>query len=399
MLLGIFFGTTAYIAISGFMLGFREYLVDQLIGGNAHVHIEAREDFLNDHSLDKEFYNDKYDHIFWGPAPSGRKDSAMVENPQDWYQRLRGDPRVIAYSPQLSAPVVFSKGRITATGTLIGCDPLQQTHVTNIGEHVKQGQFSDLAAGGNRIILGAELKKKLGVDLEQFILASFGNERPTPFKVVGFYESGNRIGDVNAYATIGDVQKVSGRFNQINEIGVKLSDYKQAAVIADSWAAMSHEKVESWDQQNASTLEVFTIQDAVRFLSIGAIMIVAGFGIYNVLNMTVVQKRKDIAILRSMGYSRLQILSLFFYQGLLLGIVGVLTGVIFGFILSLLIKSIPFGGGPLGMSESHLMVSFAPSIYIQASLLALAASLFASVLPARSASKLEPIEIIRSGAE
>ena len=83
--LGIFFGTVAFVAISGFMLGFREYLVEQLINNSAHVHIQAREDFLTEHSLDQDFYKKEYAHIFWDPPPSGRKDSAMVENPQNWY--------------------------------------------------------------------------------------------------------------------------------------------------------------------------------------------------------------------------------------------------------------------------------------------------------------------------
>jgi lipoprotein-releasing system permease protein len=93
--------------------------------------------------------------------------------------------------------------------------------------------------------------------------------------------------------------------------------------LATAWANFGPEKVESWDQINANVFDVFRIQDAIRFLSIGAIMVVAGFGIYNVLNMMVIQKRRDIAILRSMGYSTREIISLFFTQGFLLGITGV----------------------------------------------------------------------------
>src|SRR3989338_2315660 len=68
--MGIFLGTIAFVAISGFMLGFREYLIDQLINSTAHVHIQAREDFLSEHTLDKAFYQDQFDYIFWDPPPS-----------------------------------------------------------------------------------------------------------------------------------------------------------------------------------------------------------------------------------------------------------------------------------------------------------------------------------------
>ena len=165
------------------------------------------------------------------------------------------------------------------------------------------------------------------------------------------------------------------------------------------WSALSPEKVESWDQQNANLFSVFALQDAIRFLSIGAIMIVAGFGIYNVLNMTVVQKRRDIAILRSMGYSSGDVVWLFFSQGLILGLSGVALGLGFGYLLGLYLQTVPFGSSPLGRGAGHLLISFNPAIYLQAALHAMTATLLASVLPARAAGKLAPIEIIRAGTE
>ncbi len=138
-LLGIFLGTAAYVSISGFMLGFRGFMIDQLINNDAHIHIGVREEFLTDHSLDDAFYPGAYQHVFWQPAPSGRKDSNMVENPQQWYKRLDADPRVAAYSPQLTAAVIFSNGKATASSTLTGCDTLAQIKVTTLGNYVIDG--------------------------------------------------------------------------------------------------------------------------------------------------------------------------------------------------------------------------------------------------------------------
>lgn len=399
MLLGIFFGTAAYIAISGMMLGFREYLINQLVNNSAHIHIQAREEFLTDHVLDQSYFADKFAHIFWDVPPSGRKDSAIVENPQNWYRRLDADPRVAAYSPQLTTNVIFTNGKSTASASMIGCNPVQQVKVTNIGDYVIEGSFANIAAGGNRLIVGSELKKQLGLRISQNVLVSVGRGEATPFKVVGTYQTGNKFTDTMAYGSIGDVQHVKKALNQINEIGVKLYDHTQAAAIANSWSTLSNEKIESWDQQNANLFEVFKIQDAVRFLSIGAILIVAGFGIYNVLNMTVIQKRRDIAILRSMGYSTGEIVTLFFFQGFILGITGAILGLIFGYIFSLYMETIPFTGGHMASDLGHLIISHKPSIYIQAATLALFSACIASVLPASAAGKLQPIEIIRAGAE
>ncbi|OGR89629.1 MAG: hypothetical protein A2992_02240 [Elusimicrobia bacterium RIFCSPLOWO2_01_FULL_59_12] len=398
-LLGIFFGSAAFVAISGFMLGFRGYLIDQLINNNAHVLIQAREEFLTEHSLDAPFYGSAYRHIFWAAPPSGRKDSDIVENPQSWYLRLKNDPRVAAYSPQLTASVIFAKGTAASASRLIGCDPLQQQKVTTIGEYVVEGKFADLAVGGNRLVIGEELKKKLGVELSQTVSVSLAHRAATPFKVAAVFRTGNRMTDSLAYGAISDVQNVNGTPNQVNEIAVRLHDHAQAAALATTWAGWGPEKVESWDQINANIFEIFRIQDAVRFLSVGAVLIVAAFGIYNVLNMTVMHKRQDIAILRSMGYNTGEMIWLFFSQGLILGVSGAILGLAFGYGVCLYLQTIPFGGGSLGSGPGHMLVSFQPGIYVQAALLALLSASIASILPARAAGKLTPIEIIRAGAE
>jgi len=399
-LLGIFFGTAAYIAISGFMLGFRGYFVNQLVNNSAHVHIQPREDFLTDHSLDREFFGRNFDHAFWNPPPSGRKDSAIVENPQSWYRRLAADPRVVAFSPQLAASVIFSNGKATAPATIIGCDPLQQMKVTTIADYIVEGSFTDLAAGGNRVILGDELRKRLGVRMLQNVLVASATNAPLPFKVVGIYRTGNRFTDQGAYGALSDIQAVNRTPNQVNEIAVRLEDYLQAAPIASTWSTLSQEKVESWDQLNANIFEVFRLQDAIRYVSIGAILVVAAFGITNVLNMTVMQKRKDIAILRSLGYQSRDIVTLFFSQGLILGVAGAFLGAVFGYLFSRYMQTIPFTGGAMsGRAGGTLIISYDPKIYIQAVVLALLSAVFASLLPARAAGKLTPIEIIRAGAE
>jgi lipoprotein-releasing system permease protein len=381
------------------MLGFRGYLIDQLVNNNAHIHIQAREEYLTEHMLDESFYQKDYQHVFWVSPPSGRKDNAIVEKPQAWYQRLKADPRVVAFSPQLTAAVLFSKGNASAPATLIGCDPLQQVKVTTIGDYVTHGSFLDLAGGGNRIAIGSELAKKLGVGISQTVLVSLANSSPTPFKIAAIFQTNNKMLDSQSYGAIGDVQKVNKTPNKVNEIGVKIYDYTQAADLATSWSKISPEKIESWDQKNANLFSVFKIQDAVRFLSVGSVLIVASFGIYNVLNMTAMQKRKDIAILRSMGYSTGNVISLFFSQGLILGVSGAALGLTFGYLLCLYLQTIPFGGGPLGAGTGHLIISMKLDIYIQAATIALASASFASILPAHSAGKLTPIEIIRSGAE
>lgn len=397
-LLGIFFGTTAFVVISGFFLGFRGYLIDQLVNNNGHVYIQSREDFITEHLLDDNFFGKDYLHVFWPSPPSGRIDSDMVENPTQWYKRLAADPRVLAFSPQLTAAVILSKAKAQVTATLTGCSPEQQTRVTTIADYMTEGRFEDLSVGGNRIVIGEELRKKLGVRVSQSVLVSLAGGQALPFKVVGIYETGNKISDAFAYGSLQNVQKINQTPNRVNAITVKLKDFTLAKTMAASWRYGSREKIESWDERNSSIFNIFKLQDAIRYLTILCIMIVAGFGIYNVLNVTVIQKRKDIAILRSLGFENKDIVSLFLHQGLVLGLTGAVLGLIAGYAACLYLQTVPFGGSPMGGS-GYLQISLDPVIYLSAFALALFATALASYLPSHAAGKLTPIDIIRSGTE
>ena len=162
--------------------------------------------------------------------------------------------------------------------------------------------------------------------------------------------------------------------------------------MAEQWAAFAKDKVQSWDQANANILSVFMIQNFTKnFVSV-AILIVAAFGIYNILNILVNQKRKDIGILRSIGYTRSDIVNLFLIHGLVLGIGGGLLGLVSGYLLCNFIETLEIGG-----MADRMLVSYDPSIYWGGFSMALLASAISSFLPAWEAGKLEPIDIVRSG--
>jgi len=327
------------------------------------------------------------------------KDGSAVEDPEAWYRRLKADARVTAFSPQVDAPVVFSRGASSAPGRLVGCDPRRQAEVTTIAGYVVEGSFAGLEAGPRRMAIGVELQKSLGAALNDSVRVSPAGGVPTTFMVAAIFKTGIQQNDTLAYAALGDVQKANGTPGRVSEIAVKLADYTLASAIAKSLSGPGPDKVESWDQKNSNFVETFKAEDMVRFLSIAAVLLVSAFGIYNVLNMTVMQKRKDIAILRSMGYSFGDILTLFFSQGLILGFSGTLLGGLAGWCLCLYLRTVSFGGNPLGAGTGHLAVSLDPAIFLQAGVLALLATSLSSILPAYSAAKLSPIEIIRAGAE
>jgi lipoprotein-releasing system permease protein len=397
-LLGVFFGTMAYVGVSGFFVGFQGFMVQQLVNNAAQVHIEARENYLSEHILDSPFFGSQVRHVFWVNPPAGVEGFREVQDPVKWYKRLEHDPRVEAFTPQMTVPALFSLGKNSVGTSITGCNPLQQMKVTTIADYIIAGRFSDISVGGNRIVLGDELMKRLGAALEQTVMASVGvNPIRTPFIVVGRFKTGSRGLDLQAFASLSDVQRASLRLNQVNEIGVRVKNYQDADTIAKTWSMSSSERVESWGDQNANILSIFRIQMALRYSMIVTILIVAGFGIYNILNMTVNQKRQDIAILRALGYDAFDIIMLFLSQGLIVGVIGAAFGLLSGYGLCKYLQTFSFMVATPTNPQGHLHIALTPEIFLQAAIMAILSAGIASILPARSASKLTPIEIIRTG--
>lgn len=385
-LLGIFLGAAGFIIISGFFIGFKDFMINNLVNNSAHIFIQARQDFLETHELDQAFFNEKYKHIFWESVPAGEKDSNRIEGPQGWYKRLDADPRVNVYSPQLVVAALFSKGGAPISAGLTGCLPEKQSLVNTVAENMVQGKFSDFAAGGNRIIVGQELLNRLGAKIFQNVMVSVGNGAQTPFQIVGSFDSGNKRSDLQAFGFLSDVQKINQTKNHINQIDVRLFDYDLSTGMASTWSGFSIELIESWDQRNSNIFSIFALQAMMRNIIVAVVMLVAGFGIYNVLMMTVTQKIKDIAILQTMGYESWEIRSLFLFQGLILGLIGAMLGLIAGYFVCKYLQTLPFGGRPDSTRPAgHLTIVLTLAVYIQASLLSVLSALLASYLPARSA--------------
>ncbi len=395
MLAGITLGTAAYIAISSMMLGFQTFIVDQLINNDAHIRITAREDIITEHSLDDDFFP-QAQHVFWLAPPAGRRDNAYIEYPAGWFERLDQDSRVFAYAAQLVAQTIVSRAQISTSARLIGTDPERQSQVTNIEKYMVKGSFRDIGTTGNRIVLGDGLMRKLGARHSENILITSGKGKSLPFKIIGVFHLGVKgLDDTTVFGSLGDVQKVNQTPSRISDIAVKLVDVASAADIATSWTIFSQEKVQSWDQANEGIMSVFKTQDIVRYSMTVSILIVAGFGIYNILSMAIQQKRREIAILRSIGYEPRDIVWLFQLQGIILGTVGGILGVLIGLTISYFMGKIQVST-QRGLGGNTLMLSHSPYIYMRAFFISFFISVFAGVFPSRAAGKLTPIDIIRN---
>lgn len=400
-LLGILLGTAAYVVISGLLIGFQDFIVDQLVDNDAHIRISAREEILTPASLNAAFF-DQSTIVNWVKPPAGRKDNPYILSPVTWMQRLEKDSRVAGAVAQMEVQVIANRGKVTSTAKLLGTDPERQKMVSNIDNYMLSGKLADIgSSGGNRVIVGSILLDTLGAVHGETIYLSAGKGAPQPYRVVGVFRIGVKgVDESTILGAIGDAQKLNQTPSRVTSIAVRLKDVREARKVANDWNSVSQEKAQSWDQANQGLMSVFSMQDVVRNSMTISILIVASFGIYNILSLAISHKKREIAILRSMGYEPKDISRLFLTQGMLLGSAGGVIGLILGFIICLYLGTIDVSSNRgVGMGGDKLFMSYSFDIYLKAFLLAIFSAGLASFLPARAAGRMEPIDILRSENE
>jgi lipoprotein-releasing system permease protein len=394
-LLGIVFGTIGYIVISGVMLGFRVYLLEQLVNSDAHIKISPKMEIITTEKVEPLLFPETK-NVSWFIPPSGKKDTSELRNAAFWFTLLSEDNEIEAFSRQFSVKVILNKGNQSDAARLVGVEPYKHSKVTNISENMVTGKYSELGETGNKIIIGEGLGENLGIRINDTIYLSSGMGKTLPFKVVGSFRTGNKsVDDTVCYASLNDVQLLNRTPGKISSISIRLKDVNQVKLKTKEWLDFNLETVESWEDASASFLTIFKIQDTIRYSVTIAILVVSGFGIYNILNVLINQKKREIAILRSIGYESKDIIIIFLIQGVILGIVGSILGMIVGYLICLKLSTLSFSSPYLSTKTGKMLISYDLKIYVQAFFLALFSTLLASILPARSAGKLQPIEIIR----
>ena len=191
------------------------------------------------------------------------------------------------------------------------------------------------------------------------------------------------------------VKLMKVRSSYITDINVKVKNIDEAPALAIEFERRFGYVTEDWKEKNAAVFSVFKIQNIVTYLVIISIMLVSGFGIFNILTMMIYEKMTDIAILKAIGYTDKDIRLIFLSEALAIGFAGGTLGLVLGFVISFITASIPFKIEGFVTSE-RLNINFDPLFYSIAFLFALLTTAIAGLLPARKAARVDPLHIIRS---
>ncbi len=383
---GVALGVMALIVVMSVMNGFRKDIQEKIIGAQAHVMIASY-------------------------------DQGGIKDWQELLTKVRKTKHVVAVSPYLANQVMLKNGHHVEGVLLWGIDPVKEARVTELNKHMKVGKLSSLNAPpqypdnplrGRSIILGAEVARKLGVLAGDTITvvapvfkmtAAGMTPKVTTMKVTGIFEMGMFEYDATfAYVSLSTSQLLFEQPNTVNGMAVKVDHLENARQVA---AELQDHAFGYWARDfmalNRNLATALHTEKIVMFIILIMIIMVAAFNIASTLIMVVMEKKKDIGILKAMGANQRSIRRLFMLEGGLIGIGGALLGLAGGLITCLLLKLYPLkipGGGSVYYIET-LPVATDPKDVIMIATITFAVCLLSTVYPAWQASKLDPVEAIR----
>ena len=392
--IGVTFSITMFITLLSFMSGLNDLLDGLILNRTPHIKLynDIKPNLNQPVQMSADYISGH--HFIESIKSDGNRQA--IYNSDAIMNVLKKDKRVLGISPKLTAQVFFNDGNTDITGSMSGIDPISESKLFHFNEYVTTGNSADLTKISNSIILGKGLASKLLVNIGDVVQVTTSKGDRFQLKVVGMYQSGIKdYDDVQSYASISTVQKIlSQPSNYITAIQIKLFDIKLAPSVAKEYEKLY--QIDAEDVQTANSQ--FETGSSVRTLisyAVGiTLLIVAGFGIYNILNMMIFEKMDSIAILKATGFSGRDVKNIFIYIAISIGIFGGLVGLLFGFGLSGVIDQIPFNTPSLPTIKTY-PINYNPLFYIIGIIFSFITTYFAGWFPSRKASKIDPVIIIR----
>ena len=392
--MGVTFGITMFITLLSFMSGLNDMLDGLILNRTAHVRLYNEIKASEKQPID---LSDKFkDHYNFVSSVKPKDDKAEIRNSGAILRALEADDRVVGVAPKIIAQVFYNVGSIDLTGIINGIDVDEESRLFFFKNYVVGGNYLDLKNTPNSIILGKGAAEKMMANIGDIIQITTSKGDQIQLKVVGYFQSGiQEVDKVQSYATISTTQKILGQpTSYITDLQVKLKNVLDAPEVAKEFQKKFN--VDAIDIQTANSQ--FETGSSVRTTisySVGVtLLIVAGFGIYNILNMMIYEKMDSIAILKATGFSGSDVNNIFITIALSIGIFGGVLGLILGNTLCHVIEQIPFNTASLP-TVTHYPINYNPKFYIIGAIFSIITTYLAGYFPSRKASKIDPVIIIR----
>lgn len=389
---GVTLGVLTLIAMNGIMQGFQQKFRQSILKISPHVTLydtELRADAPMLSRLTGVLVAAHISH----QSPSDRQ--ARIKRPHEIVRAVRQLPDVEAAAGSLAGMVLIEYGGKTKSIDLRGIDTREQEKVTPISQYTQSGDFSQLAIASDGVAVGSGVAQDLGLKVGDIVHAAAPGGQPLDLKVVAVFEAGvPPVDKARGYALLRTVQTLVGKPDTIGRVELRLRDPDDANRVSERVERIFGYDAESWQEANANFLGLFVMQNMIVRFVIGAILLVGGFGILAIQIMIVLQKQRDIAIMRSVGFRRSDILRIFLLQGMIVALVGGLLGDGLGKVALVQLAKLEVHTEGLVKSDTFL-IHEDPSFYLWGIAFALVVGVIASLIPAWRGSRVEPVDVLR----
>jgi len=323
----------------------------------------------------------------------------VIKNYTEVLRTIAPVREVVDVSPFVSSKLLARNKTRFAACIAKGVVPAREANMANLKKNLLEpNALSELAWTPNGIILGDMLAGKLRAGYRDRIVLVTRNGEEYPVTIVGRFKSGfNAKDEREAYVNLSLAQRMeSMASNAVTGIGIRISDISIADRVAARIERMTGYNTESWSETNKNVIEFYNRNGTITLVLVGFVFVVAGLGVASVMTTIVLQKVKDIAILRSMGMQRESITRIFMLEGFMIGVMGVLLGSPIGHLTCTIIGAIRFQPSSAGViSSDRLLIVETPDAYFIVIFFGILIAVISSVGPARRATGYLPVRVLR----
>lgn len=391
--LGVALGVGFFIAASAVMSGSEKDLVRQLVENAPHI--TMKDEFRT--AAKQPVYLVYPDAAVSLENTKPREYLRGIKNYGAIVEELSKRPGVIAEAA-LTGQAIIRYASKDVGASIAGIEPEKERLLTTVEEDMREGSLMRLKTSSQGIVIGEGMSLRLGLKMGDLATVVSPTGLVRRMKVVGVFRTGNLLLDEGqVYMLLKDAQVLLEKPFIANRIRIKVGNPDDAEDVAARIESRWGYRSESWQEVNRDFLGLFVTRNIITYSIVGAIMVVASFGIFNIISTIVMEKRRDIAILMSMGFRAFDIQVIFLVQGVVVGLVGMMMGWCIGYILLEMLASVQITIP--GMTEKQgIALERGIFQYGMGGFFAVLSAVGAAWYPARKASQVRPVDIIRGAA-
>jgi lipoprotein-releasing system permease protein len=390
-------GVGLFIITQATTSGFEQFFIKTILGTDGAIRIE-------DKLQATLFWMDAVkgnNSVFKVLNKEGRKYIEGVEEPKIVTEALRAFPNVAAVSEVLYGSVIIRGAQRSEAVKIYGIDLEQHLKVSDLESQIIRGSLDEYRSRPLSVLIGSEMSKRLLIDVGDSVqIESRGELRR--YRVAAVYETGVAdIDRVRLYMHIGEARSVLKKATGASFLQVNLFNRDRAPADARHMTEALGYYAKSWQDREKSWLSAFSALQISSAITVSVFTLIAGLAMFNTLAMIVLEKTKDIAILRSMGYERTDITRIFLWQAMIVLAIGIVVGSLFGAAATYAVSRMPLPHGGISgiFATKYFLVDVTPWHFVEAAATAIVTVMIASLIPARRAARLEPGDIVRGTAQ